>query len=97
MSLELHQRKAISYKLQMRNAEDKDSPHWRSTRLEKSPLLFSFYIADMPRPTEPVKRICYAGDITVCASGVKIPELEHKVNTYLTEMFRFLHKTDGGV
>ena len=35
-----------------------------------SPTLFSFYLADMPRPTEPVKRICYADDITVWASGV---------------------------
>ena len=32
-----------------------------------SPTLFSFYIADMPRPTEPVKQICYADDITVWA------------------------------
>ena len=55
-----------------------------------SPTLFSFYIADMPRPTEPGKRICYADDITVWASGVVISELEHKVNTYLTEMSRFL-------
>ena len=47
-----------------------------------SPTLFSFYIADMPRPTEPVKRICYADDITVWVSGVKISELEHTVNTY---------------
>ena len=37
-----------------------------------SPTLFSFYIADMPRPTEPVKLICYADDITVWASGVEI-------------------------
>ena len=44
-----------------------------------SPTLFSFYLADMPWPTEPVKRICYADDITVWASGVKIPELEHKI------------------
>ena len=38
-----------------------------------SPTLFNFYmyIADMPRPTEPVRRICYANDITVWASGVK--------------------------
>ena len=57
-----------------------------------SPTLFSFYIADMPRPTEPVKRICYADDITVWASGVEISELEHKVNTYLTEMSRFLRE-----
>ena len=46
----------------------------------------------MPRPTEPVKRICYADDITVWASGVEISELEHKVNTYVTEMFRFLQE-----
>ena len=44
----------------------------------------------MPRPTEPVRRICYADDITMWASGVKISELEQKVNTYLTEMSRFL-------
>ena len=55
-----------------------------------SPTLLSFYLADMPRPTEPVKRICYADDITVWASGVKLPELEHKINDYLTEMSRFL-------
>ena len=53
--------------------------------------LFSFYLADMPRPTaEPVKWICYAVDITVCASGLKIPELEHKINGYLIEMSCFL-------
>ena len=46
----------------------------------------------MPRPTEPVKWICYADDITVWASGVEISELEHKVNTYLTEMSRFLRE-----
>ena len=55
-----------------------------------SPTLFSFYIADMPSPTEPVKRICYADDITVWTSGVQIPELELKVNDYLVEMSAFL-------
>ena len=55
-----------------------------------SPTLFIFYMADMPRPTEPVRRICYADDITVWPSGVKISELEQKVNTYLTEMSQFL-------
>ena len=44
----------------------------------------------MPRPTEPVKRICHADDITVWALGVKLPELEHKINDYLTEMSPFL-------
>ena len=55
-----------------------------------SPTLFSFYLADMSQSTEPVKRICYADDITVWASGAKLPELEHKINDYLTEMSRFL-------
>ena len=41
-----------------------------------SPSLFSFYIADMPILTEPVKRICYADDITMWATGVKIPDLD---------------------
>ena len=44
----------------------------------------------MPRPTEQVKRLCYADFITVCASGVKIPEIEHMINGYLTEMSCFL-------
>ena len=49
-----------------------------------------FYLADMPRPTGLVKRICFTDDITVWASGIKIPELEHMINGYLTEMSCFL-------
>ena len=37
----------------------------------------------MPRPTPPVKRICYADDSTVWASGPKIPQLESRINSYL--------------
>ena len=58
--------------------------------LKLSLTLFSFYIASMSWPTEPVRQICYVDDITVWASGVKISDLEQKVNTYLTEMTRFL-------
>ena len=36
-----------------------------------SPTLFSFSLADMPRPTEPIKWICYADDITVWALGIQ--------------------------
>ena len=46
-----------------------------------SPSLFSFYIADMPTPTEPVKRVCYADDLTVWATGV---------NIYLEEISAYL-------
>ena len=48
-----------------------------------SPLLFNYYIADMPRPTPPVKRVCYTDDITVCASGPKIPLLESMIISYM--------------
>ena len=55
-----------------------------------SPSLFSFYIADMPRPTDPVKRVCYADDLTVWASGVHIPDLEVSLNNYLEELPTYL-------
>ena len=51
-----------------------------------SPSLFSFYIADMPIPTE----VCYADDITVWTTGVKIPDLEDSVNRYLEEIIAYL-------
>ena len=37
-------------------------------------------------PTEPVKRVCYAADLTVWATGVKIPEMEDNLNSYLEEI-----------
>ena len=52
--------------------------------------LFSFYIADMTRPTEPVKRVSYADDITVWATGVKILDLEDSINSYLEEINAYL-------
>ena len=44
----------------------------------------------MPRPTEPVKRVCYADGITVWATGVKIPDREDSVNIYLEEIITYL-------
>ena len=41
------------------------------------------YIADMHRPTTTVKRVCYADDITVWATGPKIPQLESMITIYL--------------
>ena len=44
----------------------------------------------MPIPTEPVKRVCYADDLTVWASGVNIPDLEVSINNYLGEITAYL-------
>ena len=52
--------------------------------------LFSFYIADMPKPTEPVKRVCYADDMNVWATGVQIPDIEDSINSYLEEITAYL-------
>ena len=40
--------------------------------------------------TNSLARKSYAVDMTVWDSGVKLPEMEHKINDYLTEMTRFL-------
>ena len=58
-----------------------------------SPSLFSFYIADMQMPTEPVNRVCYADDITVWATGIKIPDMEDTLNSYLEEITQYGHLT----
>ena len=55
-----------------------------------SPSLFNYYIADMPRPTPPIKRVCYADDITVWATGPKIPQLESNISSYLREVSIYL-------
>ena len=44
----------------------------------------------MPRPTDPIKRVCYADDLTVWASGVNITDLEVSLNNYLEEITAYL-------
>ena len=44
----------------------------------------------MLRPTDPVKRVCYADDLAVWASGVKIPDLEVSLNNYIEEVTVYL-------
>ena len=41
-----------------------------NTGVPQGSKLSNFYIADMPRPTEPVKQVCYADDQIVWATGV---------------------------
>ena len=53
---------------------------------------FNDYIADMPRPALPVKRVCYADDITVWGSGPKIPQLDSMINSYLIDVSIYLRE-----
>ena len=52
--------------------------------------VFSFYIADIARPTSPVKRVYYADELIVWAIGVNIPDLEVSLNGNLEEMTEYL-------
>ena len=44
----------------------------------------------VPRPTPPVKRVCYVDDIPVWATGPKIQQLESMINSYLREVSIYL-------
>ena len=52
-----------------------------------SPSLFSFF---MLIPTEPVKRVSYADDLTAWDTGVKIPGMKDSLNSYLEEITAYL-------
>ena len=55
------------------------------------PSLCSFYIVDMPRPTEPVKRFYYADELTVWTTGVKLPDLDDSTKCYLEEITMYMN------
>ena len=44
----------------------------------------------MPTPTEPVKQVCYADDLTMWATGVHIPDMEDSLNSYVEEITVYL-------
>ena len=48
----------------------------------------SYFSAQLPTP--PVKRVCYADDITVRATGPQIPQLESMINNYLRDLSIYL-------
>ena len=55
-----------------------------------SPSMFIFYIADMPRCTEQVKRVHYTDDLTVWDTRVNIPDLDVSLNRYIEQINAYL-------
>ena len=88
MAVMLSKRETSCNLLQSYQVEHENCPHWRPSGIQ--PALFNYYIADMPGPTSPVKRVCYADDITVWASGPNIPLLESMIHSYLREVDIYL-------
>ena len=82
----------LSYYLRVRQAATSFRGTKSSTRivrtdipqvLKLSPSLFNYCIANMPKQTPPVKRVCYADDITGWATGPNIIQLESMINSHM--------------
>jgi len=55
-----------------------------------SPLLFNFYLTNLPRPPEGIKLIQYADDISIYATGLNINNLAASITEYTKEITAFL-------
>ena len=55
-----------------------------------SPILFNFYLTQLPRPPEGIKIIQYADDISIFASGTDIQKLTNMINNYADKVIKFL-------
>jgi hypothetical protein len=55
-----------------------------------SPLLFNYFLADCPMPTDDVRVVSYADDLSIFCTGPNIVELERKINNYLETLATFL-------
>ena len=55
-----------------------------------SPLLFNFYLTNLPRPPKGIKLIQYADDISIYATGHNIDELAEAITEYAKEISAFL-------
>ena len=55
-----------------------------------SPILFSWYIADFPKPPKDVMLIMYADDITIVSQDTNIETAEKRINEYLETIEPYL-------
>lgn len=55
-----------------------------------SPLLFNFYVSDMPKPPLGIQKVSYADDTTIGASGPAVQPLSNAINNYLPSVLEFL-------
>ena len=63
-------------------------PHRRPSRIQV--VTFTVQLLHSCYANSPVKRVCYADDITVWASGPEIPQLESMINSYLRDVGIYL-------
>jgi hypothetical protein len=59
-----------------------------------SPILFNFYLRNLPRPPDSIKVIQYADDISIYATGKSIVELTQSINVYTPQVLTFLKERE---
>jgi len=59
-----------------------------------SPILFNFYLHNLPTPPAGVKVVQYADDISVYASGTALDTLCQSINIYIDKLVDFLAERD---
>ena len=59
-----------------------------------SPILFNFYLTNLPRPPEGIKIIQYADDISIYSTGPSIDNLAKKINVYVNKLVEYLEERE---
>jgi len=59
-----------------------------------SPILFNFYLSNLPTIPKDIKLIQYADDISIFALGPKVEELSTKITTFMKHLAAFLEERE---
>ena len=86
MAVMLPKRETSCNELQRIQVEYDNRPHRRPSRIQVVTLTVQLLHSIYTRPTPLVKGVCISYDITVLASGPKIPRLESMINSYLRDV-----------
>ena len=57
-----------------------------------SPILFNFYLRDLPPPPRGIQVIQYADDISIYIKGTNITQLTTEINKYMNTLAEFLEE-----
>ena len=59
-----------------------------------SPILFNFYLKNLPKPPDGIHVIQYADDISIYTSGTNINALTRAINSYVPNLLNFLKERE---
>ena len=59
-----------------------------------SPILFNFYLRNLPKPPDNIQVVQYADDISIYATGKLIQSLANAINEYIPKVLEFLEERE---